>query len=95
MVYIQIDSENVVIYRHNFPFDYIKGLGKSEEELRKTGYLVDSIPEYIGDIPEGKMPELHFDGVEFSWKMVDAPPESPTYEELLSMYEAIEKGMTE
>lgn len=58
------------------PFDPEYGLGKSEEELKKTGYLVESIPEYSGEVPEDKIPELHYDGSEFSWVMVDKPTPS-------------------
>lgn len=98
MIYIEVNENTVVTYQHFMPFDHVYGLGKSEEELRKTGYMVDSIPEYKDEIPEGKFPELYYDGSEFNWVLQDVPPkpeELPTYEELLTMYETIEKGMTE
>jgi hypothetical protein len=38
-------EENKVILVHYMPFDDINGLGKTEEELLQTGYLVEEIPE--------------------------------------------------
>lgn len=72
MIYIQTKNE-IITYTHYMPFDPKFGLGKTQEELLQTGYLVESIPEYSGEIPEGKMPELHYDGATFSWVMVDKP----------------------
>lgn len=88
MIYFQINSSNQLTYIHYMPFDEKYGLHKTESELKKTGYLVDSLPTYTGEIPEGKVPELRYDGTAFSWEMVDAPepepePEpTPSYEEL-------------
>ena len=73
MIYIETADSGKVKFIHYMPFDPKYGLGKSEEELKQTGYLVESIPEYSGEIPEGKMPELHYNGTEFSWVMVDRP----------------------
>lgn len=72
MVYIETKNGEIV-YQHFMPFDPKYGLGKTEEELKQTGYLVEAIPQYSGEIPEGKMPELHYDGTNFSWVMVDKP----------------------
>ena len=78
MIYIETKNK-IITYTHYMPFDPEFGLGKSEEELKKTGYLVESIPEeYSGEIPEGKMPELHYNGSEFSWVMVDKPEDEKT-----------------
>ena len=79
MIYIETKNE-IIVYEHYMPFDPKYGLGKSEEELKQTGYLVDSIPEYSEDLPEGKSIELHYDGSNFSWALVDKPadPENPT-----------------
>ena len=73
MIYIQLSSKGTIEFQHNMPFDSIEGLHKTKEELLKTGYLVESIPEYSGEVPEGKMPELHYNGTEFSWVMVEKP----------------------
>lgn len=86
MIYFQVNSTGRLAYIHYMPFDKKYGMGKAEAELLKTGYLVDSLPTYTGEIPEGKVPELRYDGIDFSWEMVDAPePETtPSYEELKS-----------
>lgn len=73
MIYIQLSSKGTIAFQHNMPFDPVYGMGKTEAELLKTGYLVESVPEYSGEIPDGKMPELHYDGTAFSWVMVDKP----------------------
>ena len=73
MIYIEIADSGKVKFIHYIPFDSKYGLGKSEEELKQTGYLVESIPEYTEEIPEGEIPELHYDGTDFSWVMVDKP----------------------
>ena len=73
MIYIETQNGKVT-YQHFMPFSQKYGLGKTEEELKETGYLVESVPEeYTGEVPEGKRPELHYNGSEFSWVMVDKP----------------------
>lgn len=59
MIYIEYTSENIVTTQHFCPFDKIHGLGKTEEELLKTGALIDTVPE-PEDI-EGKMYVLKYD----------------------------------
>lgn len=88
MTYFEISQQNAVSYIHYMPFDPKYGLGKSEEELKKTGYLVDSLPEYSEEIPEGKKPELHYDGSEFSWVLVDVTEEPETLETRVENLEA-------
>lgn len=73
MIYIQLSNKGTIEFQHNMPFDSVEGLHKTEAELLETGYLVESVPEYSGEIPEGKMPELHYDGTAFSWAMVEKP----------------------
>lgn len=45
MVYIRVDETNRITYCHNQPFDSVNGLGESKEELEKSGYFIDSIPQ--------------------------------------------------
>lgn len=45
MIYIEIDENETVKYIHYMPLDESYGIGKSEEELKETGYLVEEIPE--------------------------------------------------
>lgn len=88
MIYFQTNTIGQLVYIHYKPFDEKYGLHKTEAELLKTGYLVDSLPTYTGEITDGKVPELRYDGSKFTWEMVDAPepepePEpTPSYEEL-------------
>lgn len=72
MIYIRTTDEKVT-FTHYMPFDEKYGLHKTEEELLKDGYLVEVIPKYEGDIPDGKRPELHYNGSMFSFVMVDQP----------------------
>ncbi len=59
MIYIEINKNNIVTTRHFYPFDKELGYGKTEEELLKTGFLVESIPE--AERIEGKEPILKYD----------------------------------
>lgn len=73
MIYFERGENDILTWIHYMPFDPEFGLHKTKEELLETGYLVDAILEYTGEVPAGKMPELHYDGKEFSWVMVDRP----------------------
>lgn len=46
--YIEVEGD-VVTYIHYMPFDEKNGLGKTEEELLTTGFLVEDVaePEFI------------------------------------------------
>lgn len=72
MIFIRTE-DNKIVYTHYIPFDETYGLGKTEDELKQDGYLVDDIPSYEGEVPEGKIPEVRYDGESFSWVMVDKP----------------------
>lgn len=72
MIFIRTE-DNKIVYTHYIPFDETYGLGKTEDELKQDGYLVDNIPSYEGEVPEGKFPEVRYDGESFSWVMVDKP----------------------
>ena len=72
MIYIQTTNE-VVAYMHYMPFDKIYGMHKTEKELKSTGFLVDAIPEYEGEVPDDKIVELHYNGTDFSYVLVDKP----------------------
>ena len=87
MVYIETNENTQVVYQHFMPFDSVYGLGKTEEELLQTGYLVESVPEYTEEIPSGKSAELHYDGAEFSWVLVDVPEEPETLENRINKLE--------
>ena len=87
MNYIETTNGKVT-FTHYLPFDPVYGLGKTEEELKKTGYLVESVPEYTGEVPEGKAPELRYDGTAFSWELIDLPKKADTQAEKIAALEA-------
>lgn len=87
MNYIETTNGKVT-FTHYMPFDPVYGLGKTEEELKKTGYLVESVPEYAGEVPEGKAPELRYDGTAFSWELIDLPKKADTQAEKIAALEA-------
>lgn len=92
MIYIEIKN-SAIVFQHFLPFDKEYGLHKTEAELLKTGYLVESIPAYTGTIPAGKMPELHYDGTAFSWTMVDMPAEPLDAQTLKTRLDATDQAI--
>lgn len=94
MNYIETTNGKVT-FTHYMPFDPVYGLGKTEEELKKTGYLVESVPEYAGEVPEGKLPELCYDGTAFSWELIDLPKKADTQAEKIAALEAQQAATNE
>lgn len=94
MNYIETTNGKVT-FTHYLPFDPVYGLGKTEEELKKTGYLVESVPEYTGDVPAGKAPELRYDGTAFSWELIDLPKKADTQAEKIAALEAQQAATNE
>lgn len=94
MNYIETTNGKVT-FTHYLPFDPVYGLGKTEAELLETGYLVEEIPEYSGEVPEGKTPELHYNGTAFSWVMVDKPKREDTQAEKIAALEAQQAATNE
>ena len=61
MKYIEVDNQTgQVLLIHSMPFDKENGLGKTEEELKQSGFLVTGIPE--PNTIENKNPILYYDG---------------------------------
>lgn len=94
MVYIQT-TDGRITFTHYMPFDPVYGLGKTEAELLETGYLVEAIPEYTGEVPEGKAPELRYDGTAFSWELIDLPKKADTQAEKIAALEAQQAATNE
>lgn len=94
MIYIRTKNGRIT-FTHCMPFDPVYGLGKTEEELKKTGYLVESIPEYAGEVPEGKAPELRYDGTAFSWELIDLPKKADTQADKIAVLEAQQAATNE
>jgi hypothetical protein len=74
MIYFELNSDGSVGLIHYQPFDPENGLGKTQDELLQTGFLVDSIPEATPQ--EGKTPILHFNSSNktFYYDYVINPP---------------------
>ena len=94
MNYIETTNGKVT-FTHYLPFDPVYGLGKTEEELLETGYLVESVPEYAGEVPAGKAPELRYDGTAFSWELIDLPKKADTQAEKIAALEAQQAATNE
>lgn len=93
MIYFTTDSENRVGYTHFRPFDEKYGLHKTEDELRETGYLVETLPEFEGEVPEGKRPVLCYDdGFYWAFEAGEYEAPAPTYEELREAYNILTGG---
>lgn len=91
MIYIQTTNE-VVTFVHYMPFDETYGMHKTEKELKSTGFLVDAIPKYEGEVPDDKIVELHYNGTEFSYVLIDKPKskEDETQEKITSLESQLE-----
>lgn len=71
MIFLKVKN-GVVEYINYVPFDPIRGLGKTEEELLKVGYLVNSIPDPVR--AKDKEPVLKHDEVKgLYYEYVDRP----------------------
>ncbi len=69
--FITVEETKVQLI-HFMPFDAKDGLGMTEEELLKVGFLVDEIPE--PQVVEGKIAEAHYTIEKGFWyEYVDAP----------------------
>lgn len=94
MNYIETTNGKVT-FTHYLPLDPVYGLGKTEAELLETGYLVEEIPEYSGEVPAGKAPELRYDGTAFSWELIDLPKKADTQAEKIAALEAQQAATNE
>lgn len=85
MVYITVEENNIVGSVHRYPFDPVDGMGKTEEELLKTGKLVEDVPEFT--YVKGKSPYHKYDPDTNSVYVayVDAPAHALTIEEEISL----------
>lgn len=72
MVFVKINSENRIEFIHHRPFDEKSGLGKTEEELRNMGVLVDSIPQPDTSDPD-KIGILKYDGTKLYYEYINRP----------------------
>jgi len=82
MIYIEIDSNNYIIFRHYKPFDEKDGLGRTREELEQTGMVVETLP--TPETIEGKTANLKYNPTTKSlyYEYVDKVPTPKTEMEL-------------
>lgn len=88
MVFIKTENDKVT-YMHYMPFDKTYGLGKTKDELKQEGYLVDTIPTYEGEVPDDKIAELRYNGTKFSYVLIDKP-KSKIQEKITSLESQLE-----
>ena len=78
-----------ITFTHFMPFDEQYGMGKTEEELLKEGYLIDEIPD--PEQKEGKTAEAHYTPERgYYYEYIDTPP-APEETGIAELKEKIEK----
>lgn len=84
-IYIQVGKNNIVQRIHRTPFDPVYGLQATKDELLKTGFFVEEVPEPV--MIEGKraIAKYNPDSKEIYYDY-ESIPLSPT--ERLDMLEA-------
>lgn len=73
MVYIRTDENNMITYVHSQPFDSVNGLGESREELEKTGYFIDSMPQPQSVMGQRAIPYFNPETKKVSYNYIAAP----------------------
>lgn len=73
-VYIRVDKKtNLVTFIHKMPFDPINGLGKTRDELSKTGYFVSDFPEPSMKIGKRAIPYYDYEKKEVTYEYQNLP----------------------
>lgn len=83
MIYVEYDKSNRIVHTHFMPFDTTDGLGKSKEELLKTGALIELPLE--PEKQESKIAVMFYNRTDNTafYKLEDMPIQSKTKEEQL------------
>ena len=66
---------NVVQSIHYMPFDPEYGLHKTENELRQTGLLIDTLPDQP-EVPAGMIAKLKYKNESLYWELEEDPQQS-------------------
>lgn len=69
--FIKVENDKVT-FIHYLPFDEKNGMGKTEEELLKEGYLVDEIPE--AEEKEGMVAVMYYEPQKGFWYEYEEAP---------------------
>lgn len=73
-VYIRVNKEtNMVTFIHKMPFDPINGLGKTKNELLKTGYFVSDFPEPAIKVGKRAIPYYDYEKKEVTYEYQNLP----------------------
>lgn len=73
-VYIRVNKEtNMVTFIHKMPFDPINGLGKTKDELLKTGYFVSDFPEPAIKVGKRAIPYYDYEKKEVTYEYQNLP----------------------
>lgn len=71
MIFVRRNGEKID-FIHYMPFDNKHGLGKTKEQLKQEGILVEQLPPKLAEA-EGKTQELYFIDGQLQWKYEDVP----------------------
>ncbi|MBY0596066.1 hypothetical protein [Bacillus bingmayongensis] len=96
MIFVRLTSDGDIESIHYMPFDERYGLGKTEEELRIEGILVEALP--AKEELKGKEAVLKYDPVKgFYYEYVDIPlsPEQQELDELKRNQELMQQALDE
>lgn len=73
MIFIK-HNKGFIEFIHHMPFDVKHGLGKTEDELRLEGILVDSIPEPVEQEGKAAVLKVNTDTQELFYEYEDLQP---------------------
>lgn len=89
MIYIELNEDGKIIYSHSNPFDSMRGLGETEEQLRVKGYLVEDVPP----LKKGYKYSVESDGIEAKLILVKDDSKNLEIEERLNIAEETLKDL--
>lgn len=73
-VYVRVDKKtNMVIFVHKMPFDPVNGLGKTRDELLKTGFFISHFPEPAMKIGKRAIPYYDYEKKEVTYEYINLP----------------------
>lgn len=73
-VYVRVDKKtNMVTFVHKMPFDPVNGLGKTRDELLKTGFFISHFPEPAMKIGKRAIPYYDYEKKEVTYEYINLP----------------------
>lgn len=96
MIYIRINENNEVVYKHFFPFDKVHGLNRSKEDLEKEGKFVDNIPTIECPLDKMIIEKYNHETNSVYCELIDRPKaKNDIIEEKISILEAENANLRE